>query len=70
MSKKKMPKNYEEVITKAKEKSKGKENLNKLKQPAKKIVKGWDKLSTSDQETIIKLIKKFDEYVEQMREFV
>ena len=67
---KKLPKNYETAMTAAKSNSKNKENLNKLKQPAKKIVKDWDKLSTGDQETITKLIKKFDEYVEQMREFV
>lgn len=67
---KKLPNNYEAVMTAAKSNGKHKENLNKLKQPAKKIVKGWDKLSADEQATIIKLIKKFDEYVEQMREFV
>ena len=67
---KKLPNNYEAAITAAKGNSKNKENLNKLKQPAKKIVKDWDKLSTTDQATITKLIKKFDEYVEQLREIV
>lgn len=67
---KKLPNNYKAVMTAAKSNGKNKENLNKLKQPAKKIVKDWDKLSTEDQATITKLIKKFDKYVEQMREFV
>ena len=67
---KKLPNNYEAAMTAAKSNGKHKENLNKLKQPAKKIVKDWDKLSTEDQETITKLIKKFDEYVEQMRGLV
>ena len=70
MANKKLPKNYETAMTAAKSNGKNKENLNKLKQPAKKIVKDWDKLSDSNKATITKLIKKFDEYVEEMREFV
>ena len=66
----KLPKNYETAMTAANNNKKHKENLNKLKQPAKGMVKDWDKLSESEQKTITKLIKKFDRYIEQMREFV
>ena len=66
----KLPNNYEAVIKAAKEKSKGKDKINKLKPISKKILKVWDKLSDTEKEIIRVGMKDFEELVEQLREIV
>ena len=66
----KMPKNYEEVMMKAKEKSNGKDKLNKLKPIANKIIKAWDKLSDTEKKVISVTMKDLSELIEHLKEIV
>ena len=66
----KLPKNYEEVMTAAKDKNKNKEKLNKLKPISKKIVKAYDKLSDTEKKNVNKMFKDFSELIEELKTIV
>lgn len=67
---KKLPKNYEAVISAAREKHKNHEKIEVIRPMAARTVENWDKLSDTQQKTIKLLMPLYDDFVEVLRAIV